>query len=119
MRVEFECTERYSTCNLMALLLLLVWMNLHWPGFELVHFLLGPSTSADAGSRPPLIRADKTSEPVSDWGTVSLKARSHIPTRLLLVHPTRWSETNQSTPKWRGMSHNRTRLLGNHRHIYV
>ena len=70
-----------NTCNLMPLLLLLVWMNmnLHWPGFELVHFLLGPSTSADAGSRPPLIRADKTSEPVSDWGTVSLNQHVALP----------------------------------------
>ena len=35
----------------------------------------------------------------------SLKARSHMPTRLTLPYPTRWSGTVHSHPKQRGMSH--------------
>ena len=49
----------------------------------------------------------------------TLKARSHIPTRLLLDLTTRWSETNQLHPNSKGMSHTTTRLLESHYIAFV
>ena len=54
----------------------------------------------------------------SRWPVIhylSFKARSHIPTRLSLALPTRWSQTVQLYPNYLGMSHTTTRLSDRYR----
>ena len=68
-------------------------------------FLIWTINQSIAWALPPLLSWSR-------WPVIqhlSLKARSHIPTRLSLAQRTRWSQTVQLYPNYLGMSHTMTR----------